>query len=301
MRLLTRSDFDGICCAVLLRELGVISRMVYAHPKDLQDGRIEVTGEDVLANVPYVEGCGMWFDHHASEEQRVKVVGFKGISEQAPSAARLIYNYYDGAEKLSKFNEMMKYVDKVDSADLTEDEINNPKGWVLLGFICDPRTGLGYHQGYKISNLQLMQDLVDYIRTKSIDEIMKLPDVKERVEIYFENDKKYREFVKAHSRSDGPVAILDTRGISDIPPGNRFVIYSLYPKSSVSVHSLDAKGGETVSITVGHNITNRTSKVDVGGLLLKYGGGGHRTVGTCQVNAKEADRIIGEIVGACKG
>jgi oligoribonuclease NrnB/cAMP/cGMP phosphodiesterase (DHH superfamily) len=300
MRLLTRSDFDGICCAVLLFELGVVDEMVYAHPKDLQDGKIEVTSNDVLANVPYVDGAGLWFDHHSSEEERLNMVHFKGNSEEAPSTARVIYDYYMGDERLEKFEEMLKYVDKVDSADLTEDEILNPSGWVLLGFICDPRTGLGYHQEYSKSNLLLMQELVDSIRTKGIEEILALPDVRERIDRYFENDHKYSDFLKEHSRTDGSVVVLDTRGIDEIPPGNRFLIYSLYPDANISVHSLKVKGGEAVSVTVGHSITNRTSEVDVGSLMLSYGGGGHTKVGTCQVTNADADRIIEEIIEVCK-
>ncbi len=300
MRLLTRSDFDGICCAVLLRDLGVIDEMVYAHPKDLQDGKIEVTENDVLANVPFVEGAGMWFDHHASEDERLSMVAFKGVSDAAPSTARLIYDYYQGHDKLARFDEMMKYVDKVDSADLTEDEILNPTGWVLLGFICDPRTGLGYHQDFKNSNLQLMQSLVEYIGNMSIEEILAHSDVKERVDRYFDNDAKCSVFVKENSRADGPVVITDTRGKSDMPPGNRFLVYSLYPDTNISIRVMDVKGGEAVSISVGHSITNRTSELDVGSLLLKYGGGGHKKVGTCQVSVDEADKVLDEIIAACK-
>ena len=298
MRLLTRSDFDGICCAVLLKELGVVDEMIYAHPKDLQDGKIKVSSNDVLANVPYVEGAGMWFDHHSSEEERLDIVGFKGRSEDSPSTARVIYDYFND-ERLGKFDEMMEYIDKVDSGDLTPEEILNPKGWVLLGFICDPRTGLGYHQDYATSNLQLMQDLTEHIRTMGIEEILALPDVRERIAMYFENDALHRKLLTDNTRVEGAVAITDTRGIRKIPPGNRFLVYSLFPDTNISIRVIDVKGGRETSITVGHSITNRTSTVDVGSLMLRYGGGGHRTVGTCQVPAAEADAIMGEIIEAC--
>ncbi len=300
MRLLTRSDFDGICCAVLLEELGVVDEMVYAHPKDLQDGKIKVTENDVLANVPFVEGAGMWFDHHASEDERLSMVAFKGASDEAPSTARLIFDYYQGHDKLSKFDEMMKYVDKLDSADLVEDEILNPAGWVMLGFICDPRTGLGFHQDFTSSNLQLMQDLVQYIRTLNIDDILAHSDVKERVDVYLESNARCKEFIKENSRADGPVVITDTRVIADMPPGNRFLVYSIFPEANVSIRVLNVKGGEAVSISVGHSILNRTSEVDVGSLLLRYGGGGHKKVGTCQVPVAEADNALKEIIDACK-
>lgn len=300
MRLLTRSDFDGICCAALLKELGLMDEMVYAHPKDLQDGKIAVGKNDILANVPYVPGCGLWFDHHSSEHERLQLAGkYEGRSALAPSAARVIYEYY-GPEKLSRFSEMLHYVDKVDSAQLTEDEILNPTGWVLLGFICDPRTGLGYHKDYRISNLAFMSDLVDHIRTKSIDQILALPDTVERIALYMANDHQAREFITKHSVQDGAVLVTDARGIDDLPPSNRFLVYSLYPETNISVRLIDGKGKEFVSISVGYSILNRTATVDVGSLMLKYGGGGHKAVGTCQVPYAMADHVLKEIVAICK-
>lgn len=299
MRLLTRSDFDGICCAVLLKELGLMTEMVYAHPKDLQDGKVAVGKDDILANVPYVPGCGLWFDHHSSEQERLQLAGkYEGRSIAAPSAARVISDYYNSAE-LSRFKEMLHFVDKVDSADLTEEEILNPTGWILLGFICDPRTGLGYHKDYRISNLAFMSDLVDHIRTKSIDEILSLPDTQERIALYKENDAKAREFLKSHSEVNGSVIITDARGVASLPPANRFLVYSLYPQANISVRMIDGKGKEFVSISVGYSILNRTATIDVGSLMLKYGGGGHKAVGTCQVPYSAADTALKEIVAVC--
>jgi hypothetical protein len=300
MRLLTRSDFDGICCAVLLKELGLMDEMVYAHPKDLQDGKITVNNNDILANVPYVPGCGLWFDHHSSEQERMKFAGqFEGKSALAPSAARVISDYY-GSDKFSRFTDMLKYVDKVDSALLSEEEILNPTGWILLGFICDPRTGLGYHKGYRISNLQFMAELVDHIRTKSIDDILALPDTRERIALYRENDQKAKEFLRKHSTMDGNVLITDAREAAEIPPSNRFLVYSLFPEANISIRMIDGKGKEFVSISVGYSIVNRTATVDVGSLMLTYGGGGHKAVGTCQVPYEQADAVLKEIVSACK-
>ena len=299
MRLLTRSDFDGICCAVLLKELGLMDEMVYAHPKDLQDGKIAVGSNDILANVPYVPGCGLWFDHHTSEQERLQLTGkYEGKSISAPSAARVISDYYN-SEKLSRFKEMLHFVDKVDSADLSEDEILNPTGWILLGFICDPRTGLGYHKGYRISNLAFMNELVEHIRTKSIDEILSLPDTRERIAIYQENDQKAREFLKKHSRVEGSVLITDARGVEELPPSNRFLVYSLFPETNISIRMIDGKGKEFVAISVGYSILNRTATVDVGSLMLKYGGGGHKAVGTCQPPYNMADVALKQIVSAC--
>ncbi|MEA3465789.1 MAG: exopolyphosphatase [Thermodesulfobacteriota bacterium] len=300
MRLLTRSDFDGIACAALLKELGVIDSMEYAHPKDLQDGKVDVTKNDVLANVPYVAGCGLWFDHHSSENERMALEGqYQGCSADAPSAARVIYDYYNDS-RLSKFDEMLEFVDRVDSAQLTEEEILNPTGWVLLGFLCDPRTGLGYHKTFTISNLHLMKNLMEALRTQSITEIMADPNIQERVKLYFENDALCKEFLINNTQIDGPVAITDARGLIGGPPGNRFLIYSLFPKTNISIRMIDGRGKQFVAISVGYSILNRSAKVDVGSLMLKYGGGGHKAVGTCQVPYADADRVLSEIVEAIK-
>ena len=300
MRLLTRSDFDGICCAVLLKELGLMDEMIYAHPKDLQDGKIPVYKNDILANVPYVAGCGLWFDHHSSEHERLQLEGkFEGCSKPALSAARVICDYY-GADKFGRFKEMLEYVDRVDSGQLNEYEILSPQGWVLLGFICDPRTGLGYHKGYRISNIAFMNDLVDHIRTKSIEEILNLPDTKERIQLYLANDLKAREFLTKHSVVKGSVLVTDTRGAEEIPPSNRFLIYSLFPGTNISIRMIDGRGKEFVAISVGYSILDRTAKVDVGALMLKYGGGGHKKVGTCQVPYDQADRVLNELIKACE-
>ena len=300
MRLLTRSDFDGICCAVLIKELGMLTEMVYAHPKDLQDGKVPVGKDDILANVPYVPGCGLWFDHHSSEQERLGLDGkYEGRSMSAPSAARVICDYY-GADKFARFADMLLNVDKVDSGQLTEEEILNPSGWIMLGFICDPRTGLGYHKGYRISNLQFMNDLVEHIRTKSIDEILNLPDTQERIKLYRENDQKARVFLKDRSRIEGPVVITDARGAAEIPPSNRFLVYSLYPKANIQIRLIDGRAKEFVALSVGYSILNRTATVDVGSLMLKYNGGGHKAVGTCQVPYASADQVLKELIAACQ-
>jgi hypothetical protein len=293
MRLVTRSDFDGICCAVLLKEMGLMEEMVYAHPKDLQDGKIQVDKNDILANVPYVPGCGLWFDHHSSEQERLELDGtYEGC-------ARVISDYY-GQDKFSSFREMLENVDKVDSGMLSESEILNPSGWVLLGLICDPRTGLGYYKGYRISNLEFMNDLVNYIQSKTIDEILCLPDMLERIERYKTNDQHARAFLQKNSRICGAVLVTDTRGTEEIPPSNRFLIYSLYPETNISIRLIDGRGKEFVSISVGYSIINRSATVDVGSLMLKYGGGGHRKVGTCQVPYDQVDTVLNEIIDACK-
>jgi len=290
MRLITRSDFDGLACGALLKEAGIIDSWKFAHPKDLQDGLVEVTENDCLANVPYVEGCGLWFDHHSSEHERKSLEGkYKGESRITPSCARIIYDYYGGKERFSHFDDMMEAVDKVDSGNLTLDDIQNPKGWVLIGFLMDPRTGLGRWRNFTISNYQLMEKLIEACRTMTTEEILALPDVKERIEVYFEQNEKFKEMVAAHTRIDGKLIISDLRGVDPIYSGNRFMIYSMYPEQNISIWIVYGKGGLGCSCAVGYSILNRTCNIDVGSLMLKYGGGGHKAVGTCQFDDESMD------------
>ncbi|MEZ3422996.1 MAG: exopolyphosphatase [Lachnospiraceae bacterium] len=283
MRLITRSDFDGLACGALLKEAGIIDHWKFAHPKDLQDGLVEVNENDCLANVPYVEGCGLWFDHHSSEHERLQLEGkYKGESRITPSCARIIYEYYGGREKFPQFDDMMEAVDKVDSGNLTIDEVQNPQGWILVGFLMDPRTGLGRWRNFTISNYQLMEKLIDACRTMTTDEILALPDVKERIEVYFEQTGKFKEMVEKYTRVDGKLIISDLRGVEPIYSGNRFMIYSMYPEQNISAWIVSGRGGKGCSAAVGYSILNRTCNVDVGSLMLKYNGGGHKKVGTCQ-------------------
>jgi len=297
MRLVTRSDFDGLACAVILKKLGVIDSYKFAHPKDLQDGLVEVTENDVLANVPYVEGCGLWFDHHSSEHERLSSnLVFKGESRLAPSAARVIYEYYGGKEKMPFFESMVVEVDKVDSGQLSIDEIQNPKEWILLGFVMDPRTGLGRFRNFRISNYQLMEELIDYCSSMSIDEILNLDDVAERVKLYFEQNELFKDMIEKYTKIDGNVIITDLRNVETIYAGNRFLIYSLYSKQNVSIWLVDGKNKQNCSFAVGYSVINKTCKSNVGSLMLKYNGGGHEKVGTCQVDYNVVDKVLNELV-----
>jgi len=297
MRLITRSDFDGLACGALLKELGLIENWKFVHPKDLQDGIVEINSNDVLANVPFVEGCGMWFDHHSSENLRLgENKKFEGESRITDSAARVIYDYYDGDNRLPHFKEMVKWVDKVDAGKLTADEILNPEGWILLGFLMDPRTGLGRFRNFRISNYELMEILIEACRTQNIDQILANPDVKERVELYNEQTKLFKEMLEKHTTVHKNAILTDLRGVENIYTGNRFYIYSLHPKQNISLWVVDGRAKLNAPIAVGHSIITRTSKTDVGELLLKYGGGGHRQVGTCQVAYEDCDRVIKELI-----
>ena len=299
MRLLTRSDFDGLGCAALLREAGVIDEIKFVHPKDMQDGKIEVTPNDVLANVPYVPGCGLWFDHHSSEEERKAYGNFFGVSDTAsPSATRVIYNHYGADQRFDSthLQDLVCAADKADSADLTVDEILNPTGWVLLSFVMDPRTGLGRYRDYRISNYQLMMDMIEYCRTMSVTDILLIPDVQQRVVRYFEQVKLFREMVAANATVHDNVVVLDLRGTEEIYTGNRFMLYSLYPEQNISIQVMWGFQQQNIVFTCGHSIINRTSNTDVGSLMLKHGGGGHHRVGTCQVPVEVADTVLEELI-----
>ena len=301
MRLITRSDFDGLACAVLLKKQGVIDSYKFVHPKDLQDGLIEVDENDCLANVPFVKGCGFWFDHHLSENERHAYDGqYKGRSEIKPSCARVVYEYYGGEEAFPGLEEFVKAVDKVDSANLTIDEIKNPKGYVLLGFIMDPRTGLGRFRNFTISNYTLMENMIQWCSKLSIDEILQIPDVVERIELYNDQAKKFVKMIKEHTVVMGKTIVSDLRGVDPIYAGNRFMIYSLYPDCNLSVWIVSGKGGEGCSAAVGYSILNRTCEVNVGSLMLKYGGGGHKAVGTCQFYSDEMDEKLKALLDEIK-
>ena len=304
MRLVTRSDFDGLVCGALLLEAGIIDHWKFAHPKDLQDGLVEINEDDCLANVPYVEGCGLWFDHHSSEHERLQLAGkYKGESRITPSCARIIYEYYGGKDRLPQFDDIMEAVDKVDSGNLTIEEVQNPSGWILVGYLMDPRTGLGRWRNFTISNYQLMEKLMEACRTMTTDEILALPDVKERIDVYYEQTEKFKEMVKAHTVVEGNLIISDLRGVDPIYSGNRFMIYSMYPEQNISAWIVSGRGGAGCSAAVGYSILNRTATMDVGSLMLKYNGGGHKKVGTCQFSddnmATELPKMLAELKQLC--
>jgi len=298
MRLVTRSDFDGLVCGVLLREAGVIDSTKFVHPKDIQDGMVEITDDDVLTNIPFVPGCGLWFDHHSSEDERALHAQheFQGASKFAASCARVIYEYYGGKEAFGRFGDLMDAVDKFDSGMLEPDDVFRPQGWILLAYVMDPRTGLGRYHDYRISNYQLMEELIEHCRAKSIDEILAVPDVKERVDRYGDHEEPFKAFITQHSAVHGNVLVTDLRGVSETPCGNRFIPYALYPDPNISIRIIDGKANAFCVFAVGHSIFNRTSNTNVGSLMLRYGGGGHERAGTCQVSYDDADRILGQVI-----
>jgi nanoRNase/pAp phosphatase (c-di-AMP/oligoRNAs hydrolase) len=303
MRLVTRSDFDGLACAVLLVEAGIVDAYKFVHPKDVQDGKVRVSKNDVLANVPYVPGCGLWFDHHTSEQERLKMLdshSFAGKSANAPSCARVIYDYYGGPVTFAKFDRtgLMNAVDRSDTAQWSLQDVTHPRGWVLLSFIMDPRTGLGRHKDYRISNYKLMENMIQYCRSMSADQILQLPDVQERVERYFQQEKAYEAMIQANSTTEGNVLVINLLKVAQILSGNRFKEYALFPDQNISLRIMWGFKKQNVVFTCGHSIVNRTSPVDVGSLMLKYGGGGHKHAGTCQVPLREWQKCRDELVAA---
>ncbi len=300
-RLITRSDMDGLVCAVLLKKIGLVEHVTFAHPKDMQDGLIEVGPNDITTNLPYVEGVSLCFDHHDSELERLKDNKKPDnyiIDIKAPSAARVVYDYYGGEEKFGSISEeMMNAVDKADSAAFTREDILNPQGWELLSFLMDARTGLGRFRDFNISNYQLMMKLIDYcMEHQTIEDILELPDVKERVEIYHSHKQKYREQIERCARVHKNMIVLDLRQEETIWAGNRFGLYAIFPQCNISCHVLWGKNKQNTVFAVGKSILNRTSNTHVGSLMLEYNGGGHEAAGTCQVDNLKANDILDEIV-----
>ena len=301
-RLVTRSDFDGLACAMMLRDLDLVDEIKFVHPKDVQDGKIELTKSDITTNLPYDPRVGLAFDHHESEMDRLKAVETGGkliIDPNARSAARVVYDYYGGKKTFKKISdELMAAVDKGDSADFTVDEILNPKGWVLLHYLMDARTGLGRFHQFRISNYDLMMELIHYCMDHTIDEILELPDVKERVDLYFEQAEQFVAQLKRIAKVYDKVVVLDLRNEEVIHAGNRFMIYALYPETQISVHVAWGFRKQNTAVMIGKSIVNKASKVDIGELCLKYGGGGHHNAGTCQLENDVVDKQLPDIIAA---
>lgn len=301
-RLVTRSDFDGLACAMMLRELDLVDEIKFVHPKDVQDGKIDLTKSDITTNLPYDPRVGLAFDHHESEMDRLKAIETGGkliIDPNARSAARVVYDYYGGKKAFPRISdELMAAVDKGDSADFTIDEILHPKGWVLLHYLMDARTGLGRFHQFRISNYDLMMELIRYCMDHKIEDILALPDVKERVDLYFEQSEQFVAQLKRIAKVYDKVVVLDLRNEEIIHAGNRFMIYALYPETQISVHVAWGFRKQNTAVMIGKSIVNKASKVDIGELCLKYGGGGHHNAGTCQLDNDVVDKELPDIIAA---
>jgi nanoRNase/pAp phosphatase (c-di-AMP/oligoRNAs hydrolase) len=301
-RLVTRSDFDGLVCAALLKQLDMLEDILFVHPKDMQDGKIELRPTDITTNLPYVPGVHLAFDHHHSELERVGAESPDNhvIDPHARSAARVVYDHFGGDAIFGgngvPWYELMAAVDKADSADFSQDEILAPSGWILLSFLMDPRTGLGRFRDFRISNYQLMMQLIDQVTTMTVDEVLASPDVAERVALYDQHARQAVQQIRACSRIEGDIVVLDLRNEEVIHPTNRFMIYALHPLARISVHVLWGLKQQNTVFAVGKSIVDRTSPVDVGAVMLEYGGGGHEAAGTCQVANEDAERLLPELV-----
>jgi nanoRNase/pAp phosphatase (c-di-AMP/oligoRNAs hydrolase) len=297
-RLVTRSDFDGLVCAALLKELGILDEIKFVHPKDMQDGLVELSERDITTNLPFVPGVRLAFDHHESETLRLAETAENHIiAPGALSAARVVYDYFGGSEQFSGVSEsLMDAVDKADSALFSLDEIKTPTGWILLSFLMDPRTGLGRFHDFRISNYELMMLLIDACLECSVEEVLEIPDVRERVALYREHAAAAEAQLLARSTAHGNLVVLDLREEELIHPTNRFMIYALHPHCNISIHVLWGLKQQNTVFAMGKSIVDRSSRTDVGALMLSYGGGGHHAAGTCQVDNADAARVLEELV-----
>ncbi|HEX5805724.1 MAG TPA: exopolyphosphatase [Macromonas sp.] len=297
-RLVTRSDFDGLVCAVLLNELELIDDILFVHPKDMQDGKIAITERDITTNLPYVPGAHLVFDHHDSETLRNTGTRPNHIIQaDAPSAARVVYNHYGGKATFPRItDEMMTAVDQADSAQYSRDDILNPGGWTLLNYLMDSRTGLGRFREFRISNYTLMMDLIKYCRDHTIEEILALPDVKERVELYQEHAERAKAQILRCSQQHGNLVVLDLRAEETIWAVNRFMVYALFPTANISIHVMWGLQKQNTVFATGKSILDRSSKTHVGSLMLEYGGGGHAAAGTCQVSNDKAEAVLNVLI-----
>jgi hypothetical protein len=290
MRILTRGDLDGLTSTVFLTMVEKITEIRFAHPKDVQDGKVPCTAEDIVVNLPHVPGCGMWFDHHVSELPKLESIGdFKGLFAVAPSCARVIYNYFRKAE-FDKFRDLLDATDRLDSATLEKDDVTKPSGWILLGYTLDPRTGLGPEfQKY-------FRWLAEYIKEVPLAKILQHPEVKKRADRVLAEQEEFKKIVQEHSKQVGNVVVTDFRDVTEAPVGNRFLVYTLYPTSNVEARIFWGKEKKTVNVALGHSIFNRTCRTNVGELCASYGGGGHVGAGTCQLAPETAEQRIQEIL-----
>ena len=297
-RLVTRSDFDGLVCAVMLKHMNMIDDILFVHPKDMQDGKVDITNRDITTNLPYVDGVHLAFDHHLSETIRVKQKRENHIIDpDAMSAARVVWDYYGGLERFpAKWTDMMTAVDKADAAQFSKEEILDPTDWVLLNYLMDPRTGLGRFRNFRISNYNLMMELIDACKDHDISEIMQMPDVVERVELYNEQAEKFKDQVRRCSTVHKNLIVLNLKGEETIFAGNRFMIYAMYPDTNISIHVLWGLKQQNTVFAIGKSIVNRSSKTNIGELCLKYNGGGHEKAGTCQIDNDKAEDVLKELV-----
>ena len=297
-RLVTRSDFDGLVCAVLLKHLDLIDDITFVHPKDMQDGEIDITNRDITTNLPYVASAHMVFDHHESETRRNDTsVDNYVIDPDAPSAARVVWKHYGGHDAFpAEWDEMMSAVDKADSAQYSMEEVLNPQKWELLNMLMDSRTGLGRFREFRISNYQLMMSLIDACRNNTIEQILAMDDLKERIDLYESQKELFQDQLERCSTVHDNLVVLDLRDEDVIYAGSRFSIYAKFPQCNISIHQMWGFQQQNVVFATGKSIFDRSCQTNVGDLMLKFGGGGHAAAGTCQVTTENADQIRAALI-----
>ncbi len=296
-RLVTRADFDGVVAGGLLIEMGLVDDVLFAEPKAMQDGLVKITGNDITTNLPYVEGVHLCFDHHISETERVGLHANHIIDPTAPSAARVVYEYFGGAKKFPSIPaELMAAVDKADSAQYTEEDILAPEPWTLLNFILDPRTGLSRFKHFEVGHEQLMKDMMVYVRHHPVEEILTIPDVEERTHLYLEHEEKFELQLRNCSVVHGDVVVVDLRNEDMVYAGNRFTIYAIYPTCNISIQLTEKSDAKKTIMAVGKSIVNRSNTANIGSIMLEYGGGGHANAGTCQIENARADEVLQDLI-----
>ena len=297
-RLVTRSDFDGLVCAALLRQMDILGEVKFVHPRDVQHGKVELGPSDITTNLPFHPGVHLAFDHHSSETVRItRSHENHVIWPDAESAARVVYEYYGGSPRFPDISEeMMEAVDKADSGQFSLEEILDPRSWVLLNFIMDPRTGLGRFRNFRISNYQLMMQLIDACTTMTVRQILRMPDVAERVELYNAHAEQAKEQILRCATVHGNLVVLDLRAEEVIHPTNRFTIYALFPQCNISMHVLWGLKEQNTVFAMGKSILDRSNQTNIGELMLAYGGGGHEAAGTCQVSNTRAPKVMRALI-----
>lgn len=308
MRLVTRADFDGLVCGALLTKFEPIDSYLFVEPKFMQDGLVDIHTGDIIANLPYHPSCTLWFDHHITNTTpafpKPIMLGSGGF-RLAPSAARVVYEYYTelanrhdeaGNVEILRFlnSDRAKYLlhetDRIDAGKLEPQDVLDPQGYVLISMTTDGRNAGDEPYWLRI---------IDLLRDAPLEEVLRDPEVSRRCRQIRDEQEKLREILLANTTMKGNVIYVDVRGIEEIPDGNRFLIFTLFPQGNIQVKVADDKQREnTTSISVGYNIFNTTSNVNVGALLSRYGGGGHKVVGSCRVPNDQAEQAIREILAA---
>lgn len=287
MRIVTRPDFDGIVCAVLLSDIvGATTPIKWAEPNAVQNRQVEIKKGDIIANLAYHENCSLWFDHHLSNQ----IPGsFNGAFRIAPSAARVVFNYYKGKFKRD-YGELVNETDKIDSANLSLDEVFHPENYSYISLDMTINCQNPADEPY-------WNRIVELLGNYDINRVLDESEVKNRIKKAVQKNKEYVRCLKAYSTREENVIITDFRPLKKAPSGNRFLVFCLFPEANVNVkiryHDHDR---DKVIVSVGHSIINRSCKVNCGILCSRFSGGGHKGAGSCSFPAGQAQKNLAAIL-----